>query len=100
MNGYMTLKTGVQVKDRNVEMLFDSGQFWENGDWSDTRAYAMGLGEMYINVKGRGSEGIVNPGPEYEALKAELKSGLVTRTDMEPRERPVRRVLAGEEVYR
>ena len=25
MNGYMTLKTGVQVKDRNVEMLFDSG---------------------------------------------------------------------------
>jgi predicted AlkP superfamily phosphohydrolase/phosphomutase len=100
MNGYMSLKTGVQVKDRNVEMLFDSGQFWENVDWSHTRAYAMGLGEMYINVKGRESQGIVNPGPEYDALKAELKSRLVTMTDMETMEHPVRRVLSREEVYR
>jgi predicted AlkP superfamily phosphohydrolase/phosphomutase len=100
MNGYMTLKSGVQVKDRNVEMLFDSGQFWENVDWSHTRAYAMGLGEMYINVKGRESQGIVNPGPEYDALKLELKSRLVTMTDMETMEHPVRRVLSREEVYR
>jgi len=100
MNGYMSLKTGVQVKDRNVEMLFDQGQFWENVDWSHTRAYAMGLGEMYINVKGRESQGIVNPGPEYDALKAELKSRLVTMTDMETMEHPVRRVLAREEIYR
>jgi predicted AlkP superfamily phosphohydrolase/phosphomutase len=100
MNGYMSLKTGVQVKDRNVEMLFDQGQFWENVDWSHTRAYAMGLGEMYINVKGRESQGIVNPGPEYDALKSELKSRLVTMTDMETMEHPVRRVLAREEIYR
>ena len=100
MNGYMALKTGVQVKDRNVEMLFDQGQFWENVDWAHTRAYAMGLGEMYINVKGREAQGIVNPGAEYEALKAELKSRLVTMTDMETMERPVRRVLAREEIYR
>jgi predicted AlkP superfamily phosphohydrolase/phosphomutase len=100
MNGYMTLKTGVQVRDRNVEMLFDQGQFWENVDWSHTRAYAMGLGEMYINVKGREAQGIVNPGPEYDALKAELKSRLVTMTDPETMEHPVRRVLAREEIYR
>jgi len=100
MNGYMSLKTGVQVKDRNVEMLFDSGQFWENVDWSHTRAYAMGLGEMYINVKGREAQGIVSPGGEYDALKAELKARLVTMTDPETMEHPVRRVLAREEVYR
>jgi predicted AlkP superfamily phosphohydrolase/phosphomutase len=100
MNGYMTLKTGVAVKDRNVEMLFDQGQFWENVDWSHTRAYAMGLGEMYINLKGREAQGIVNPGSEYDALKAELKSRLVTMTDMETMEHPVRRVLSREEVYR
>ncbi len=100
MNGYMTLKTGVQVKDRNVEMLFDSGQFWENVDWSHTRAYAMGLGEMYINVKGREAQGIVSPGGEYDALKAELKARLVTMTDPETMDHPVRRVLAREEVYR
>lgn len=100
MNGYMALKTGVQVKDRNVEMLFDQGQFWENVDWSQTRAYAMGLGEMYINVKGRESQGIVNPGPDYDALKAELKARLVTMTDPETMEHPVRRVLAREDIYR
>ncbi|HXH38034.1 MAG TPA: alkaline phosphatase family protein, partial [Thermoanaerobaculia bacterium] len=100
MNGYMSLKAGVQVKDRNVEMLFDSGQFWENVDWSHTRAYAMGLGEMYINVKGREAQGIVSPGGEYDALKAELKARLVTMTDPETMEHPVRRVLAREEIYR
>jgi predicted AlkP superfamily phosphohydrolase/phosphomutase len=100
MNGYMTLKTGVQVKDRNVEMLFDQGQFWENVDWSKTRAYAMGLGEVYVNLKGREAQGIVAPGAEYDALKAELKSRLVTMTDPETMEKPVRRVLAREEVYR
>jgi predicted AlkP superfamily phosphohydrolase/phosphomutase len=100
MNGYMTLKTGVQVKDRNVEMLFDQGQFWENVDWSKTRAYAMGLGELYINLQGREAHGIVQPGAEYDALKKELQSRLVTMTDVENGEHPVRRVLAREEIYR
>jgi len=100
MNGYMVLKTGVQVKERNVEMLFDQGQFWENVDWSKTRAYAMGLGEVYINMKGRESQGIVNAGPEAEALKAELKQRLVQFTDPETGEHPVRRVLAREEIYK
>jgi predicted AlkP superfamily phosphohydrolase/phosphomutase len=96
----MTLKTGVEVKTRNVEMLFDQGQFWENVDWSKTRAYAMGLGEMYINLRGREAQGIVQPGAEYDALKAELKQRLVTMTDIENGEHPVRRVVAREEAYR
>jgi predicted AlkP superfamily phosphohydrolase/phosphomutase len=99
MNGYMTLKSGVQVRERNVEMLFDQGQFWENVDWSKTRAYAMGLGEMYINVKGREAQGIVQPGAEYDALKKELQQRLVAMTDVENGEHPVRRVLAREDVY-
>jgi predicted AlkP superfamily phosphohydrolase/phosphomutase len=100
INGYMTLKTGVQVKERNVEMLFDQGQFWENVDWSRTRAYAMGLGEVYINLKGREAHGIVSPGADYDALKRELKQKLVLMQDPEDGAYPVRRVLAREEVYR
>src|SRR5438132_1666191 len=100
MNGYLVLKSGVQVKERNVEMLFDQGQFWENVDWSKTRAYAMGLGEMYLNVHGREAHGIVDPAAEYDALKNELKAKLVTMVDPATGERPVRRVLAREEVYR
>lgn len=100
MNGYMTLKSGVEVKKRNVEMLFDSGQFWENVDWSKTRAYAMGLGEMYINLKGREAQGIVQPGAEYDSLKKELKERLVAMVDPETLEHPVRRVLSREEAYK
>ena len=100
LNGYMTLKKGVEVKERNVEMLFDQGQFWENVDWSKTRAYAMGLGELYINVKGRESQGIVEPGPTYDALKKELKEKLVAMVDPEDGAHPVRRVVAREEAYR
>jgi predicted AlkP superfamily phosphohydrolase/phosphomutase len=100
LNGYMTLKAGVQVKERNVEMLFDQGQFWENVDWSKTRAYAMGLGELYINLKGREAQGIVEPGADYDALKSELKSRLVALQDPEDGARPIRRVLAREEIYK
>ncbi len=100
LNGYIALKSGVQMKERNLEMLFDQGQFWENVDWSKTRAYAMGLGEIYINLKGREAQGIVNPGAEYDALKNELKQKLVMMTDPETGEHPVRRVLAREEIYR
>ena len=100
LNGYMTLKSGVQVKDRNVEMLFDQGQFWENVDWSKTRAYAMGLGEVYVNLKGREAQGIVEPGAEYDALKKELQTRLVQMVDPETNEHPVRRVLTREEAYK
>ena len=100
MNGYMTLKAGVQVKDRNVEMLFDQGQFWENVDWSKTRAYAMGLGEVYVNLKGREAQGIVEPGAAYDALKKELKERLVAMVDPETNAHPVRRVVTREEAYK
>jgi len=100
LNGYMTLKSGVQVKDRNVEMLFDQGQFWENVDWSKTRAYAMGLGEVYVNLKGREAQGIVEPGADYDALKKELQTRLVEMVDPETNEHPVRRVLTREQAYK
>ncbi len=100
LNGYLVLKSGVQVKERNIEMLFDQGQFWENVDWSKSRAYAMGLGEMYINLRGREAHGIVQPGAEYDALKQELKQRLVQMVDPVTGEHPVRRVIAREEAYR
>ena len=100
LNGYLGLKSGVQIKERNLEMLFGAGQFWENVDWSKTRAYAMGLGEVYINLKGREAQGIVSPGAEYDALKAELKAKLPAMVDPDGGAHPVRRVLAREEIYR
>ncbi len=38
-------------------------------DWERTKAYSMGyIGQIYINLKGRDPQGIVEPGAEYEQL--------------------------------
>lgn len=60
--GYLHLKEGA---DGTAEWLRDV-------DWSRTKAYALGLTGMFLNVRGRESQGIVEPGEEAEALKAEL----------------------------
>jgi predicted AlkP superfamily phosphohydrolase/phosphomutase len=41
-------------------------------DWKRTKAYAMGLNGLYINLAGREKEGIVHDGAERDALTADL----------------------------
>ena len=97
-SGYLVLAGG--ARRQNLEALFSKGQFWESVDWSKSRAYAMGLGDVYINLKGRETGGIVEPGPEYEHLRAELTRRLESLTDPKNGERAVSRVFRREEVYR
>ncbi|MFN2238489.1 MAG: alkaline phosphatase family protein [Thermoanaerobaculia bacterium] len=99
-NGYLVLRSGTETGERNLEILFDSGQFWENVDFSKSRAYALGLGNIYINLRGRESQGIVEPGAEYEQLKAEIAEKLEALVDPETGEKPVSRVVTREEAYR
>ncbi|HEY5611940.1 MAG TPA: alkaline phosphatase family protein [Thermoanaerobaculia bacterium] len=99
-NGYLGVRAGVEAKERNLEILFDQGEFWENVDWSRTRAYALGLGNIYINLRGREAEGTVSPGAEYDQLKQELKTKLEAIVDPETGAKPVSRVVLREEAYR
>ena len=99
-NGYMTLKHAGPDTEKRLEDLFGQGQFWPNVDWSRTKAYAMGLGDIYINLKGREGEGIVEPGEEYERIRDRLIEDLVAFQDPETGDHPVRRVIKREEAYR
>jgi predicted AlkP superfamily phosphohydrolase/phosphomutase len=99
-NGYMTLSRVDPVRDRNLEDLFGRGTFWPNVDWSKTRAYALALGQIYVNVKGRESKGIVAPGAEYAALKRELAERFGALEDPATGERIVRRVYTRDELYK
>jgi len=65
-NGYLVLKDGHS----------ESGDWFEDVDWSHTRAYTMGLNGLYLNIKGREREGILSAGAETGALKEELRSKL------------------------
>jgi len=97
--GYLRLK-GESHDRANLEQLFDkSGTFFSHVDWSKTRAYAMGLGDIYINLKGREAQGVVEPGAEYDALVAELKARLPEFVDPENGEKPVAYVFTRDEAY-
>jgi predicted AlkP superfamily phosphohydrolase/phosphomutase len=61
-NGYLAL-----VDDKK-----ESAEWFKDVDWDRTRAYALGLGGVYLNLKGRESRGTVAPGAEAVALKGEL----------------------------
>ena len=97
-NGYLVLKGN--AKRQNLEALFSRGQFWEAVDWPKSKAYAMGLGDIYVNLKGREADGLVNPGEEYEALRRELTDRLTALTDPKNGRPAVSRVFRREDVYR
>jgi predicted AlkP superfamily phosphohydrolase/phosphomutase len=97
-NGYLVLKGDARRK--SLEALFSRGQFWEAVDWSRSRAYAMGLGDIYVNLKGREEGGIVSPGSEYERLRSEISERLEALTDPKTREHAVSRVFRREQIYR
>jgi predicted AlkP superfamily phosphohydrolase/phosphomutase len=64
-NGYLALKEG---KER-------SGEWFESVDWDKTRAFALGLGGIFINQRGREAKGIVAP-EDVKALTDELTAKL------------------------
>src|SRR5262249_5862587 len=65
-NGYLVLKEGTS----------GSAEWLRDVDWSRTKAYAIGLTGMFLNLEGREAQGIVKPGAEAASLKAELAAKL------------------------
>lgn len=61
----------------------DSGSV-RAADWARSRAYALGLNSLYINLQGREGRGCVTQG-EYDALVRELRQSLLTWRGQEGR---------------
>jgi predicted AlkP superfamily phosphohydrolase/phosphomutase len=96
--GYMTLQ-GQQPGEKKLDDLFGGGTFWENVDWSHTRAYAMGIGQIYFNLRGREARGIVSPGAESKQLADELSARLLTMKDPDDGAPIIRAVYKRDDVY-
>ncbi len=97
-NGFMTI-VGEAGETKTLEDLFETHELFENVDWSRTKAYAMGLGGIYINLAGREAQGSVAPGEEYEAVRSAIIAGLEGLEDPATGEHPVRKVFRREEMY-
>lgn len=89
-NGYIKLKN-----DTNP----DSSGPWANVDWSQTRAYGLGLNGLYVNMRGRERDGIVPPGAATDALVKELKEKLLSVKDLQSGLPVITRVDVASEVY-
>ena len=89
-HGYLVLREG---RDGRGDWLADV-------DWSQTRVYVMGLTGMFLNLKGRESRGIVEPGDEEQRLKDEIISRLNGLADEEKGEVAINEVFDAMKTYR
>lgn len=90
--GLLTLRDGVAPGE-------EAGELLRRVDWSRTKAYALGLSGIYLNLRGREAEGIVAR-EDATALGAEIARGLGGLVDPERGRTAVESVSQRDEVYR
>jgi predicted AlkP superfamily phosphohydrolase/phosphomutase len=87
--GYLRLREDVtQPERKKLAQLFSGGSFFEQVDWSRTRAFALGLGAIYINRMGVDPHGVVLPS-DVEPLAREIRDRLLALQDPASPGRPV-----------
>jgi predicted AlkP superfamily phosphohydrolase/phosphomutase len=91
-NGLLALKDGAKPSE-------DLGDAFAAVDWSRTYAYAVGLGGLYLNMKGREREGILEEGTEAERVRNAIQTGMSGVIDPEAQAAAVRSVSRREALY-
>ncbi len=89
-NGYITRKQGVSA---------DPNETFSDVDWNRTRAYGLGLNGLYLNIRGREREGIVEPGAQADALLREIRQKLLEVRDPKDGSQVITRIDFASEVY-
>jgi predicted AlkP superfamily phosphohydrolase/phosphomutase len=91
-NGLLALKEGRKPGD-------ELNQGFARVDWSKTYAYAIGLGGIYLNRRGRESAGILEEGSEMERVQRAIQTGLADFPDPQAQRPAIRSVSRREELY-
>lgn len=97
-HGFCSFRRGVNLN----AWLHQNGYLALQGDeinWPRTRAYTLGLSGLYLNVRGREAQGVVNPA-ETAALADELISQLAGLRDEASGEIAIQNVYASRTIYR
>jgi predicted AlkP superfamily phosphohydrolase/phosphomutase len=81
--------------DYSDSMFLASGM----ANLDETKAYAMGLNGIYLNLKGRESNGIVKPGDKRQVMK-DIKQMLLSYKDPDTGENPIGNVTISEDSYK
>jgi predicted AlkP superfamily phosphohydrolase/phosphomutase len=96
--GYLVRKGAVGAK--GLRPFFDRADPGLDAiDWTKTKAVALGLGQVFLNVRGRFANGSVEPA-DVPALRKEIAARLLAlRNPWAPEEAPVRRMFFLHEEY-
>jgi len=92
-NGFMTLTEKIAQDDK------EGGALFQYVDWKKTRAFALGFGSIYLNLKGREKNGIVAAGSEAESLTNEIIEKLSQLKDPKDGTPVVRNVYKSRDIY-
>jgi len=105
-HGFSSFRRGVDLnrwlEENGYLKVQDSrrGEEYLGGiDWSGTRAFAIGLAGLYLNVKGRYSQGIVEPGEEADRLRDEIAGRLAALVDPQSGTSAIKTVYQAPKVY-
>jgi predicted AlkP superfamily phosphohydrolase/phosphomutase len=106
-HGFNGFRYGIDLNcwlEQNGYLKFHEGrreeQYLAGVDWSQSRAFALGLSGMFINVRGKYEQGIVEPGEEAAQLCAEIAGKMSGLVDQERGEPAIRNVYQTGKVYR
>jgi predicted AlkP superfamily phosphohydrolase/phosphomutase len=78
---------------------FTNKKYLEDYDWSKSRAYGLGLGSVFLNLKGREGQGTVAP-EDAPALLAEIKGKLLALTDPQTGDKVFQAVYLKADAYK
>lgn len=106
-HGFETFRRGVNLnswlRERGYLVLEDgraeSGEWFNGVDWERTRAFALGLGGIFLNVRGREKHGIVDP-DEAPALARQIADELTGLRDPDAADVAIRKVYPAADVFR
>ncbi|MBI5663983.1 MAG: alkaline phosphatase family protein [Nitrospirae bacterium] len=92
-NGFMTLTKKITKDDK------DGGGLFQFVDWKKTQAYALGFGSIYLNIKGREKNGIVEAGAAADSISNAIVEKLSKLTDPKDGQRAIRDVYKSKDIY-
>jgi predicted AlkP superfamily phosphohydrolase/phosphomutase len=91
--GFLKLMKTVSRDDK------EGGGLFQYVDWKQTSAYALGFGSIYLNLKGRERNGIVNPGDEADAVMNRIITEMAELKDPQGDKQVVKNVYKSSDIY-
>jgi predicted AlkP superfamily phosphohydrolase/phosphomutase len=106
-HGFNTFRRGIDLNrwlEENGYLKVDDAarnkEYLGGVDWSQTRAFAIGLTGIFLNIKDKYSQGIVAAGPEADRLREEITQKLATLVDPDNGTKAIKRVYQAAKAYR